>query len=421
MIGRVQKRGKFWCFVVDLPRGLDGKRRQKRESGFISKREAEAALAATIDRINKGDYIEPTRDTVADFMEKWLKDSVALQVRQTTLESYTYLARKHIIPEIGHLPLSKLQPLHIQQLYAKKLNTGRLDGVTSGLSPTSVRRIHSVLHKALATAVKWQLLPRNPADAVDAPKPARKPMQYLKASQVIDFLQALADSNDTYGPLYLTAIMTGLRRGELLALRWDDLNLGNAILSVRRSAAKLHDGTIILQEPKTKEGERSVALPSNVVEALLKHREQQAEHKGKLGKAYCDKCLIFANEFGGVINPSNLQRHYKKMLTRAGLPEIRFHDLRHTHATLMLEQGVHPKIVQERLGHNSIQITLDTYSHALPNLQAEAADKLEKALFGTKDTDDEQSNEKQPDRTREVPAPYGIDELSLCVKCLVSM
>jgi integrase len=371
-----------------------------------------------IDHINKGEYIEPSRDTVADFMEKWLKDSVALQVRRTTLESYTYLTRKHIIPEIGHLPLAKLQPLHIQQLYGKKLNTGRLDGGNGGMSPTSVRRIHSVLHKALATAVKWQLLPRNPADAVDKPRPARKPMQYLKASQVMNFLQTLADNNDTYGPLYLTAIMTGLRRGELLALRWDDLNLDNAMFHIRRSAAKLHDGTIIYQEPKTKEGERSIALPSNVVEALVRHRDRQAEHKAKLKGAYNDEGLIFADEVGGVIDPSNLQRHYKKMLTQSGLPSIRFHDLRHTHATLMLEQGVHPKIVQERLGHNSIQITLDTYSHALPNLQAEAADKLEKALFGDKKRDDDKPDSEKPDGVRETTENYGTGSTMQCVICL---
>jgi integrase len=331
------------------------------------------------DQINKGNYMEPSTETVKDFLERWVRDSVQNKQRATTVLNYRLLMDVHVIPEIGGLPLAKLQPMHIQQLYRKKLESGRVDG-SGGLSPTTVRRIHAVLHKALSTAVKWQFLPRNPADAVDAPKPADTQMKFMTPEQVGVFLAA--SGNETFSTLYLTAIMTGLRRGELLGLRWEDVNLDSGQLAVRRSLVQMIDGTIAYQDPKTAHGERTVALPNTVIVSLREHRQKQDTDRSKLGSAYQENDLIFANSLGGPIRPDNLRRNFKETLKKAGLPEIRFHDLRHTHATLMLSQGVHPKIVSERLGHSSVQITLDTYSHALPNLQAEAADKLDKALFG---------------------------------------
>lgn len=413
MIGRVQKRGKFWCFVVDLPRGVDGKRRQKRQSGYNTKKEAEAALAAMIDRINRGDYIEPTTETVKDYLERWLRDSVQNKARQTTVGNYRFLLEKHVIPVIGGIVLSKLQPMHIQSLYRLKLESGRIDR-SGGLSPTTVRRIHAVLHKAFATAVKWQLLPRNPADAVEVPKPARTQMKYYNKSQV-EKLLATVEDDAFYHTLYLTAIMTGLRRGELLALRWQDINLESASASICRSLVQLSDGSLAFQFPKTEHGERNIALPQVVVIAFMQHREYQNKRKSDMGDSYQDQNLVFADELGNPIVPSTLLRHFKKSLANAKLPHIRFHDLRHTHATLMLAQGVHPKVVSERLGHGSIQITLDIYSHALPNLQAEAAKKLEQALFGDKIANDDKSEDENPDSVHELPERYGTDEIGHCV------
>lgn len=180
--------------------------------------------------------------------------------------------------------------------------------------------------------------------------------------------------------------MTGMRRGELLGLRWRDVDLENCQASIRQSYTALHDGSMHLDNTKTKGSERTVALPNSVVVALKKHKASQATHQLKLGSTYKDHDLVFASETDTPINASNLHRHFKSTLETAELPNTRFHDLRHTHATLMLQEGVHPKIVSERLGHSSIQITLDTYSHVLPNLQSEAADKLNKALFGDDDT-----------------------------------
>ena len=386
MKGSVKKRGKSWCYVVDLPRRADGKRNQKIKSGFRTRKEAEAALATTMTEANKGEYIEPSRMTVKDYLTKWLEDSVKHNNKKSTLVNYKYLLETHVFEEIGEIELGSLQPRHLQQLYSDKLQNGRVDG-EGGLSATTVRRIHAVLRKALSTAVKWQLIRLNPADAVDAPKQSRKEMKCLTKEDVETFLEAV--QSDTYKVLYLVAIMTGMRRGEILGLRWQDVDLDNGQASIRQSYIALHDGSMHLDTTKTKGSERTVALPNSVVQALRKHKVLQAAHQLKLGPAYKDHDLVFASEMGTPINASNLNRNFKQTLKKAGLPNIRPHDLRHTHATLMLQEGVHPKIVSERLGHSSIQITLDTYSHVLPNLQSEAAQKLDKALFGKSDGTEE--------------------------------
>ena len=396
MNGKVFQRGNTWTYVVDLPRKASGKRNQKKVGGFKSKREANAALAATINQINTGQYVEPSKIILKDFLSQWMEDSVKQQNKKSTASSYQYLLDSHVIPEIGAMPIDKIKPFHLQQLYRKKLESGKLNG-KGGLSPTTVRRIHNVLHKAFSTAVKWQLLQVNPADAVDAPRQNKNEMSYLTRDQVEDFLEAAGDSS--YKPLYLTAIMTGLRRGELLGLRWSDVDLATGQATIKQTIVKLHDGSLAVERPKTKSSARTVAFSSSVIATLKDHKRAQAEHRLKLGESYENNNLIFASASGTPINPGNLRRHFKSTLRKAQLPNIRFHDLRHTHATLMLEQGVHVKVVSERLGHSSIQITLDTYSHVLPNLQSDAAETLDQAIFG---------NSKPGEKVEESRALYSI-------------
>lgn len=396
MNGKVFQRGNTWTYVVDLPRKASGKRNQKKVGGFKSKREANAALAATINQINTGQYVEPSKIILKDFLSQWTEDSVKQQNKKSTASSYQYLLDSHVIQEIGAMPIDKIKPFHLQQLYRKKLESGKLNG-KGGLSSTTVRRIHNVLHKAFSTAVKWQLLQVNPADAVDAPRQNKNEMSYLTRDQVEDFLEAAEDSS--YKPLYLTAIMTGLRRGELLGLRWSDVDLATGQATIKQTIVKLHDGSLAVEMPKTKSSARTVAFSSSVTAALKDHKRAQAEHRLKLGESYENNNLIFASASGTPINPGNLYRHFKATLRKAQLPNIRFHDLRHTHATLMLEQGVHVKVVSERLGHSSIQITLDTYSHVLPNLQSDAAETLDQAIFG---------NSKPGEKVEESRALYSI-------------
>jgi len=236
------------------------------------------------------------------------------------------------------------------------------------------------LHKALAQAVKWSLIPRNPADAVKAPIPSTKEMRPLSAQEARKLLEAACGNR--LEALYVLAIHTGMRRGELLGLRWDDIDLDSSSIRVRRTLTRPENGKrFALGKPKTKKSCRTVRLTQRAVEALKRHRARQAEEKLKAGSLYQDQGLVFASVNGGLINPSNLrQRSFASLLKRADLPHITFHDLRHTCASLLFQRNVHPKFVQELLGHASVAITLDTYSHMLPGMGSEAADAMGEAM-----------------------------------------
>jgi integrase len=277
----------------------------------------------------------------------------------------------HIVSEIGNTPLSKLLPGDVQRLYARKLET---------LAPTTVRYIHAILHHALDDAVKWGLLNRNVTDAIEAPKKVRNEMQVWSMEEVGRVLRAAAD--DPLEALWRVAIFTGMRRGELLALKWSDIDLENSSLSVQRSLSRGMTSRLEEGEPKSHSGRRRIALSASVVESLKRHRVRQLEYRLGLGEAYQDHGYVFVNETGGYIHPNTLYRRYHELVARAGVPEIRFHDLRHTSATLLLAEGVHGKIVQERLGHSNIAMTLDLYSHVTADMQRQAADALEAAISG---------------------------------------
>jgi integrase len=310
--------------------------------------------------------------TVGQYLDKWLSDCVCGTVRESTFSRDKYLMTNHVAPAIGRLKLKNLSALHLQSLYRERLD--------SALSGSTVQKVHHVLHKALAQAVKWSLIPRNPADAVKAPTPTPKEMHPLSAQQARELLEAAR--KDRLEALYILAVHTGMRRGELLGLKWEDCDLDNATVRVRRTLTRTDNGRrLALGEPKTKKSRRTVRLTQRAVEAVRSHQVRQAEEKLKVGSLYQNQGLVFAGEGGGLINPSNLrQRSFAPLLERAGLPPITFHDLRHTCASLLFQKNVHPKFVQELLGHASVAITLDTYSHMLPGMGGAAADAMGEAL-----------------------------------------
>ncbi len=279
------------------------------------------------------------------------------------------------------MKLANLNAMHIQGLYADLLRP-KPDG--AGLSGSTVQKVHHALHKALSQAVKWNLIPRNPSDAVKAPTPTTKEMRPLSAEEAQRLLEAAKE--DRFEAFYVLAVHTGMRRGELLGLKWDDVDLDAAIsvLRVRRTQTRTRGGRgIALGDVKTKKSRRTIRLTLRAVEALRRHRARQAEEKLAVGGVYSDRGMVFAGEIGNLINPSNLrQRSFTPLLKRAGLGEegITFHDLRHTCASLLFKKNVHPKFVQELLGHASVAITLDTYSHMLPGMGGEAADAIGEAL-----------------------------------------
>lgn len=401
MKGHIRKRGKdSWALVIELDRTPDGRRNQRWHTVRGSKRDAERELAKLLNEVATGEYVEPSKMTVAEFLDQWLVTYAKPNVGPRTYERYEQIVRLHLIPNLGRNLLTKLNPMQIQTYYAAALQAGndhsgkrarrkdektavkdqKRDGEKKGLSPTTVLQHHRVLHKALECAVKWQIVARNVADAVEPPKRARREMQTLDAEQVRRLLQEAEDTE--YYALIYVAVNTGLRRGELLGLKWEDIDLKEGTAQIRRSLQRIRGEGIVAREPKTHRSRRSVSLPPTVVEVLKKQRASQAKDRLFMGEAYRDSGLVFATSLGTPIEPANLSRRFDQLVKSAGLPHTRFHDLRHTHASLMLKAGVHPKIVSERLGHSAIGITLDTYSHVLPNLQKEAARKLDEQLFG---------------------------------------
>jgi integrase len=374
MKGHIRKRGKTsWEIAINLGRDAQGKRRQKFHNVRGTKRDAQRKLNEILHQLDTGSYVAPQKVTVGVFLDKWLSHVEATITRKTFIR-YREICRRHLATAFGQLPLTKLQPLHIQDMYAGALKSGRLDG-KGGLSARTIIQHHRVLREALQAAVQWQLLVRNPADAVSPPRASKHEMRALTEQETVKLLRA-AEGSRLYMPVLLAAT-SGLRRGELLALRWQDID--GETLRVQQAVEQVR-GEINIKTPKTAKGKRAIALPSIAVEALRQHRAQQAEERLMLGPDYQDNGFVFCQPDGRLWRPDTFTANYRTLVECTDLGNVRFHDLRHTHATHLLRQGVHPKVVSERLGHATIAITLDTYSHVLPDMQAEAAGKIDTAL-----------------------------------------
>jgi integrase len=372
MRGHITKRGRdSYTIVLNLGRDPEtGKRKQQWISVKGTKKDAEKKLSELLSQLDNGIYIRPRNTTLADFLELWLKDYAWPNLSPKTAEGYEYIIRRHLIPGLGKLPLTHLKPEHLQRYYADKLSKGRIDG-NGGLSPKTVRHHHVTLHDALQSAVKWGLLARNPADAVDAPRFQRPEINIMSADEINRFLEAAKDT--PYYAIFYLALFTGMRRSELLALKWTDVDLILCQIYVNRSLHQLKDGSMIIRQPKSDKSRRMISLTPSTVIVLLEHREYQSSIKMIQGLLLNDDDLVFSQLDGGPYRPDTITHAWIKLTRKTGLKGIRLHDARHSHASLMLKQGVHPKIVQERLGHSSIQLTLDTYSHLVPGLQEAAA------------------------------------------------
>jgi integrase len=343
--------------------------RKRRYVSGKTREEVRLKLAKAMADRDGGLIFDAGNLTVGEYMDRWLSDSVRGTVRVSTYERHDGIIRTHIKPTLGRIKLKSLAPTHVRGLHREKLD--------SGLAPSTVRKIHSTLHKALSQAVSDGLIPRNAA-AVKAPRPDPEEMHPLSADEARALLKVA--HGERFEALYMLAITTGLRRGELLGLRWRDVDLEYGVLRVGRALVR-EGGRYRLGETKTKRGHRSIRLASQAMSALVAHRKRQLEERMRLAGLYEDHDLIFATQKGTPLNPENLvKRSFKPLLEWAGLPEIRFHDLRHTCATLLLGRGVHPKLVQELLGHATIAMTLDTYSHFLPSMGDQTARAMEDTL-----------------------------------------
>jgi integrase len=359
-----------WRVRYDLPPDpVTGRRREKRETCKTEK-EAKATLAARRTAAEQGTAVESTRTTLREYLERWLESAVRPTVRETTYRRHAGLVRMHVVPYLGNVPLQRLGALQVQELYDTLRSCERRDGKGGTLSPRSVRYVHVVLKQALKQAVRWRLVPYNAAEGAEPPRAVRPHIDVWDADEAARFLEAA--QGDSYGAIWEVALGTGLRKGELLALRWCDVELDRATLHVRRTLTETEEG-VDYGEPKTKAGRRTLKLSGESVEAL---RAQRATRP----LAIDAEALVFTSAAGTPISQRNLSRRFYALTAKAGLKHIPFHGLRHTHATLLLAEGVNVKAVSARLGHASIQITLDTYAHWLPQMDDQAAAAIGRAL-----------------------------------------
>jgi integrase len=358
--------------------GYDPETEKPKKKYFYGKtrKEVQEQVNEALGKVRTGTYREPSKLTMAEWLTTWLNDYMKPSLRPTTWENYEIQVMRHILPALGHLRLSQLQTSNLQKLYNDKLsNGGRLDGKEGGLSPRSVRYIHTLIHAALEQAKKEGMITINVADAVKLPHDPKKEIQCLDTEGVKKLLTAARETK--HFPAYFLALNTGLRRGELLGLRWRDVDLKEGTVTVTQGLIRTKGG-LKFQEPKTKLSNRTIGISPQVVSVLKDHKKRQNEERLSAGEAYNkEHDLVFCNELGEPICPRGFTRHFERLLKRAGLEgKVTFHGLRHTFATLSLQEGAAARTVQEALGHHKAAFTLDVYSSVTDKMKKEATDKI---------------------------------------------
>ena len=356
--------GVLWLGYV----GEGGKPKRKYVYGRTRKEAAEKLDKARQDR-SAGLVLSPERQSVEAFLDAWLRDTVRLTVRETTFENYSILVRTHIIPHLGRIQLQKLTPQQIQTFLNERHE--------SGLSERTVQYLHVLLKRSLGQAVKWGLLPRNVAALVDPPRVTQKEMRPLTPAQSLALLEAAR--GDRLEAAVVLALSTGLRRGEILGLRWEDVDFPAATLSVRGAVYRV-GGRLQRIETKTANSARTLRLPQVTARALRAHLDRQRIEARVLGSKWPDTGLVFVSTTGTMMEPARLKDTLDRCIRKAGLPPMRFHDLRHSCATLLIAQGVPIKLISEILGHTNVRMTLDVYSHVLDEAREEAANRMDVLL-----------------------------------------
>ncbi len=371
MRGHIRQRSKgTWTLVVYTGQDPDtGKKRYKWETVRGTKKQAEAELAKLVREVETGTDLEPGRSTMAGFLHRWLEASRS-RVGVRTWERYEELIRLHVLPALGPIQLSKLRPLHLERLYLKLL--------VAGLSARTVLHVHRVLHAALAQGVKWQLVSSNVSDAVITPRPNSREVDALEPDEAAQLIKSV-EGTPMEVPVLL-ALGAGLRRGEVLGLHWRDVDLEDGRIRIKQSLQATKEGLQFLP-PKTHRSNRSMAIPSFVIEGLVRQRNSQDERQTLLGEAWRETDLVVDRGNGEPMSPHALSHQFRAASTKAGL-DLNFHGLRHAHASLMLAGGVHLKVVSDRLGHSTIGITADLYSHVAPVIEQQAAATLDRLISG---------------------------------------
>lgn len=377
MKGHIRRRGKkSWAIVIELGRDAHGKRKQRWHSVKGTKRDAEQELHRLVHSFAQGSYVDPHKVTVGEFLDQWLAAYAKGNVSGKTFERYQQIVRNDLTPALGSILLAKLQPMQIQSYYTKALASGRKDG-RGGLAPKTVIQYHRILREALQHAVKWRLLAINPCTLVEPPKVQPKEIRVLDSAEAASLLR-MVQGKRLYYPI-LVGLSTGMRRGEVYALRWKNVDLHKGLLRVVESLEQTKSG-LIFKTPKSAKGRRSIALSPVVVQELRRHKREQTTHRLALGPVYQNNDLVFPRADGTPWPPNQVSTLFKHLVRGTALEWANLHTLRHTHATDLLREGIHPKVVSEQLGHSTVALTLDVYSHVMPSMQDDAARALDATL-----------------------------------------
>jgi integrase len=361
-----------WTASIDL--GYSGGRRRRKAFYGATRRDVADKLTAALRARQQGLPILGERQTTGAFLESWLRDTAAHKVRPKTLMRYEGIVRLYLVPALGRIPLAKLSPSHVQ----KMLN----DALAAGASPQSVCHHRAVLRTALNIALRWGMVSRNAAGLAEPPRIPEREIRGLSTGDAKALLAAV--EADRLAALFTVALAVGLRQGEALGLRWSDIDLERGTLTVQRALQRVGQEWLLL-EPKTTRSRRTVMLPRPVVASLREHRGRQLQERLRAGAAWEGEKwgeLVFCDEIGGPLSGFRVSRRFRKLLALAGLPPMRYHELRHGAASLMAAQGVPARVAMEVLGHAQISTTLNIYTHVAPEVQRDAADRMGAALWG---------------------------------------
>lgn len=403
MAGSLEKRGKnSWRLVVSCGMGPDRKQIKKTKKVTVTtaceqktcrgcvkinrchaRKEAEKLLAEFVVEIEKGLYIEPSKLTFKDFVEKWIQDYAESNLDPKTLHRYKEILDSRILPAMGHLRLDQIKPMHLVEFYKNLQEDGiRRDGKPGGLSPKTILQHHRIISSILNDAVQWQIIKENPAARVKPPRVRKKKTECYDKEQTMALLAALDGEPLKYKAMVMLAIATGLRRGELLGMEWQDVDFENNTIDIHKASQYIPGKGVFVKSPKTEESNRLITVPASVMVLLKEYKKQQAEKKLKAGSLWKGSDRLFTTWDGRPMHPDTITKWFPKFLERHNLPHIRFHDLRHLNATLLIAEGVPLKNVSKRLGHSNISTTADLYAHALRSVDQEAADKLDDLFKG---------------------------------------
>jgi integrase len=369
MRGHIRKRGSGYQIIVELGRDSEGKRKQKAVGGFKKKPEAERALAELITQIEKGEYFEDKNTTLEDYLKKWL-DYVINTVDESTYIFYKNIIDKRLIPNLGKTDLDKLKPIEIQTFLTNVIKE-------DGLSSTTARHYYNVINIALNQAVKWDILFKNPCDKVNRPKKASVEHPTLNVKQAYMLLDYTKSSifSVMYIPVHI-ALFCGMRRGEIIGLQWHNVDLDNGYIKVKDNRTKVGNVTK-MKTPKTDMSKRSIELDVITIRILKQHKEEQDNLRSMFAAEYKDSNFVCCWPDGRPLRPDYVTQTMPKLLRACNLPDMTFHDLRHTNATMLIEAGTDIKTISGRLGHAYIDTALETYIHETPGMQHQAVKNIE--------------------------------------------